>query len=273
MLGSSRTSQRDLLDRLDAIWQDDSLRPFLADSGVGVLSVVDTADHEHALRSLWSDTATAAEVKNGVLEQLFGQRIPLLAQDVAKGVIDARWSDAADMMDGLEDAGASLLFMSAEAEGRVDQVEEELFRFGRTITGSDDLQLALTDPATPPSVKQGIVQELLDGKVDFITETLLVHLSGNLRGRRMTTAIEHLSDLAAVRRNRIVAEVTSGIPLTDEQRDKLAAALSRIQGRQVLINVTVDPAVVGGIEVRIGDEVIDGTLSNRIEQARRRLTS
>ena len=86
-------------------------------------------------------------------------------------------------------------------------------------------------------------------------------------------AVEQMSAMAAVRQDRLVAVVTSAVPLTDEQKSRLADALSRIQGKQVLINVVVDPSVVGGIQVRVGDEVIDGTLANRLEQARRRLTS
>lgn len=273
MLGTSRASQTQLRERVEALYEDPTQRPFLSDAGTGVLAVIDAADRERSLRDLWADTATADSVKEGVLRQLFNDRISTLAQQVVGGVITSRWSSPTDMMDALEEAGASLLFAAAEADGRLDQVEEELFRFGRALDSSADLQLALSDPATGPDVKVGIVENLLDGKSDPITEEILTHLAGHLRGRRMQTAVEQMSAMAAVRRDRLVAVVTSAVPLTDEQKSRLADALSRIQGKQVLINVVVDPSVVGGIQVRVGDEVIDGTLANRLEQARRRLTS
>lgn len=273
MLGASRTSQQQLTELLDSIYQDPSRREQLHAAGTGVLEVVDAAEREHSLRTLWADTAVSDAVKDGVLTQVFGSRVPELTQEVVRAVINSRWSDERDMTDALEEAGASLLFMAAENAGELDEVEEELFRFGRTVASSPELQMALTNPASPPQAKAATVAELLDGKVNPITSELLVYLAGHLRGRRMLNGIEALSDLAAVRRNRLVAEVTSAAPLSDEQKERLAGVLARIQGRDVLVNVTVDPSVIGGISVRIGDEVIDGSIATRLEQARRRLTS
>lgn len=273
MLGASRISQQNLREALDAIYADPARRESLAESGTGVLSVVDAADRERSLRSLWADTSTSDSVKEGVLAQLFGSRIPELASDVVTRVITSRWSNATDMMDALEESAASLLFMAAEVDGRLDRVEEELFRFDRALDSSPELQMALSNPATQAESKVALVQDLLDGKSDPITEELLVYLAGHLHGRHMSAAVTHLSSLAAVRRDRVVAEVTSAVALTDEQKSRLTGVLSKIQGRQVLVNVTVDRNVIGGIQVQIGDEVIDGTLATRIEQARRRLTS
>lgn len=273
MLGASRTSQQRLHELLDGIYQDPLLRDDLRAAGTGVLEVVDATEREHALRTLWADTAISDTVKSGVLTQLFGDRIPELSQQVVREIINSRWSSERDMTDALEEAGDSLLFMAAENSGELDEVEEELFRFGRTVAGSAELQMALTNPASPPQAKADTVTDLVSGKVNPITEELLVNLAGHLRGRRMLNGIEALSDLAAVRRNRLVAEVTAAAPLTDAQQERLATVLAQIQGRDVKINVTVDPSVVGGITVRVGDEVIDGSIATRIEQARRRLTS
>lgn len=271
MLGASRASIEDLRGRLDAIYADPSQRDGLAAAGTGVLTVLDAADDERSLRDIWADHATPESVKDGVLEQLFGERIPRLSREVAKQVVSARWSSDVDMMDSLEEAGASLVLMSAEATGRLDRVEEELFRFGRAVDANADLQMALTDPATDGSTKAGIVSSLLDGKSEPVTEELLVHTAAHLRGRRIQAAITALSALAATRRDRVVAEVTAATELDDDQKRRLAAALSKIRGRTVQLNVTVDPAVIGGIQVQVGDEVIDGTLATRLQQARRRL--
>ena len=273
MLGSSRAASEALSNRLAALYEDPTSAPLLGPAGTGVLTIADVADRERSLRQLWADSATVAAVKDGVLTQLFSERVPALSVDLVQGIINDRWSSERDMSDAIEMCAASLLFMAAESESRLDRVEEELFRFGRTVEANADLQLALTDPASSASAKQGIVSSLLDGKADPTTEELLVFVAGHLRGRQMTAAITELSELAAMRRSRVIANVTTAVPLTESQRARLVSVLSRIQGRDVIINAIVDPDVVGGIEVRVGDEVVDGTLATRIEQARRRLTS
>ena len=273
MLGSSRAANEALTNRLAAIYEDPTEVPLLGPAGTGVLTIADVADRERSLRQLWADSATAPEIKDGVLDQLFGERVPAMSVELVKGIVNDRWSSEQDMSDAIEECAASLLFMAAEADNRLDRVEEELFRFGRTLEASSDLQLALTNPASPASAKQDIVASLLDDKADPTTSELLAFLAGHLRGRQMAGAIASLSELAAVRRSRVIATVTTAVPLTEAQHARLVAVLSRIQGRDVIINAIVDPGVVGGIEVRVGDEVVDGTLATRIEQARRRLTS
>jgi F-type H+-transporting ATPase subunit delta len=176
------------------------------------------------------------------------------------------------MVDVLAEAGQSLLLMSAEKQGRLDRVEEEIFRFGRIVDANPDLQMALTNPALDVVRKSAITSQLLEGRTDPLTLTLLENVTAELHGRPVQSAIADVSALAAQRRGRVVAEVRTAIPLTDEQSERLRAALGRLHHREVQLNVTVDPAVVGGLEVRVGDDVIDGTLSTRIEAARRRLT-
>ena len=121
--------------------------------------------------------------------------------------------------------------------------------------------------------RQQLVEELLGGRALPQTVQLVSFVVGGGRGRVLHDVIGEFLELAAARKSSAVAEVRSAAALDESQKQRLAAALSGIRGRDVLVNVTVDPTVVGGIEVRIGDELIDGTLSNRIEQARRRLTS
>jgi F-type H+-transporting ATPase subunit delta len=132
--------------------------------------------------------------------------------------------------------------------------------------------MALTNPAVDEQSKTAIVSQLLDGKADPLTVALLQTATTELHGRPVQTAVADLSTLAAQRRGRVVAEVRTAIALSDDQAARLTAALGRIHHREVQLNVTVDPSIVGGLEVRVGDEVIDGTLSTRIEAARRRLT-
>lgn len=243
----------------------------LRKAGEDLLSVVDLLAGQRLLRTTLADPAISNEVKNRTMNQLLAGKITDLANEVLDEIIGSRWSSPGDMVDATEIAGVSLVIMGAEKKGTIDRVEEELFRFGRAIDANADLQMALTNPATSSEAKQGIVHSLLDGKCETETVTLLVHAVGSLRGRRVQTVVVELSELAAARRGRLIADVRSAVPLTDTQQQRLAAALAKLHGRRVELNIDVDPAVIGGIEVTIGDDVIDGTVLSKIEQARRKM--
>lgn len=271
MIGASRTSRTLVRESVDARF-DASDAAALAADGQSLLSFAGLLGRERTLRATLADPAMAAGAKRGLLERLLGSRVPASAVELIAQIVEQRWSTDRDMVDVLAEAGQSLLLMSAEKDGRLDRVEDELFRFGRTIDANPDLQMALTNPALDAGSKAGITRDLLAGKADPLTQTLLQTVTAELHGRPVQTAVGDLSALAAQRRGRVVAEVRSAIPLTDEQSQRLRDALGRIHHRDVQLNVTIDPSVVGGLEVRVGDDVIDGTLSTRIEAARRRLT-
>jgi F-type H+-transporting ATPase subunit delta len=131
--------------------------------------------------------------------------------------------------------------------------------------------MTLTDPSLSSQTKAAIVGDLLGSKVDAITLGLIKHVAGNLRGRRVDAVLETLGTLAAAQRNQVVAEVRSVVALDADQTRRLSAALSKITGKNVRINVAIDPAIVGGISVTIGEDVIDGSVAARLESARRAL--
>jgi F-type H+-transporting ATPase subunit delta len=139
------------------------------------------------------------------------------------------------------------------------------------VDASSDLQMTLTDPALAGAAKSAIVRDLLSGRATEATRSVLEFAVSHLRGRRIDAVVDQLADLAARQRQRIVAEVRVARPLTTEQERRLAAALSTLKGRTVRLNVAVDPEVLGGVHVKVGDEVIDGTVAYRMEQARRAL--
>jgi F-type H+-transporting ATPase subunit delta len=244
----------------------------LASDGQSVLAVAGLLGRERTLRQTLADPALVTPAKRGLIERLLAGKVSDSAADLVVETVGHRWSTDRDMVAAMDEAGGSLLLMSAEKDGRLDRVEEEVFRFGRIIDSNPDLQMALSNPAVDEQRKTALVKQLLDGKADPLTVLLLQAATTELHGRPVQTAVADLSTLAAQRRGRVVAEVRSAIPLSEEQSQRLRAALGRIHHRDVQLNVTVDPAIVGGLEVRVGDEVIDGTLSTRIEAARRRLT-
>lgn len=167
------------------------------------------------------------------------------------------------------DAYADALFRVAAAEGNLGEVEDELFRFARVLEGSNELREALTDASTPASRRQQIVEDLLAGKATSTTTALVSMVVGTGRGRELPDIINALVGKIAQSSNKVVAEARSAVNLTDDQRQRLAAALSAATGKDVEVKVIIDPRVLGGIVAQIGDSVIDGTVRHRLEQLRK----
>ena len=165
--------------------------------------------------------------------------------------------------------GAQAAFMAAGSQ--LAGVEDEVFAFGRIVDASPELQMALTDPAAPRSAKAALVTDLLSGKASATATAVLAHFAAHLRGRRVGAVIDELSALAAAQRDMVVAEVRSAVTLTDKQIERLSGALARITGKNVRVNVAVDPSVIGGIAVHVDGQIIDGTVATRLEHARRSL--
>ena len=165
-------------------------------------------------------------------------------------------------------AYAEALFSVARAEGTLGEVEDELFRFSQTLSGSDELRDALTDASIPASRRQQIVEDLLGGKASPTTVALVSMVVGTGRARELPAIIRRLVEMSAVEANKEVAEVRSAVPLSDDQRDRLAKALNEATGKQVEVKVVVDPSVLGGIVAQVGDTVIDGSVRSRLDQLR-----
>lgn len=166
------------------------------------------------------------------------------------------------------DGYANALFEVARVEGSLGEVEDELFRFARTLEGNDELRAVLTDPAVPAERRLGVVQDLLGAKASPVTTALVSFVVSIGRARDLPAIIDALVGKAAAAKDRAVATVRSAIALTDDQRDRLAAALAKATGKQVEIKVIVDPSVLGGLVAEVGDTVIDGTVRSRLEQLR-----
>ncbi|GAA2785271.1 F0F1 ATP synthase subunit delta [Nonomuraea dietziae] len=193
------------------------------------------------------------------------------ALETVVAAVEAKWSRSGDLADSLERLSVVASAAQAESEGRLDDVEDELFRFGRIVAANPDLRRALADPAAPAEGKERLLTGLLDGKVAASSLRLITQLAVHPRGRSLETGLEQYSSLVAAQRQRLVAVVRSAVALTDEQKQRLGAWLRTSYGRDVHVNVEVDPRVLGGFSVRIGDEVIDTTIAGRIEEVRRRL--
>ena len=169
------------------------------------------------------------------------------------------------------DGYARGLFEVARAEGTLDEVEDELFRFARSYESSDELRNALSDDQIPPGKRQAIVEDLLGGRATPTTVQLVSMVIGSGRSRELPAIIDRMVQRAAQSKDLALAEVRSAIPLTADQQDRLKAALANATGKTVELKVIVDPSVLGGLVATVGDKVIDDTVRSRLDQLKSRL--
>ena len=269
MNGASREALAAARERFDALTDNTSVDAAkLADELAAVTALL---DREVSLRRVLTDPAQPGEAKAELAQRLLSGQVGGEVLDLVSGMVRSRWSRSRDLADAVEELASSADLVAAQRVGTLDNVEDELFRFGRIISSSSELRSALADRRANGTAKAGLVRELLGGRADRVTERLVVRLVTQPRGRSLEAGLDELSKLAAARRNRMVAVVTSAVPLSDRQKERLGAALASLYGHQVHLNLDVDPEVLGGVEVRIGDEVVNGTIADRLAEASRRM--
>jgi F-type H+-transporting ATPase subunit delta len=188
-----------------------------------------------------------------------------------EGMARLRWSHPIDLVDATMELAIEASLNAAEARGELESVEDELFRFGRIVGGNRELARILNDRMAPAEGKIALLDQLLSGRVSPVTEQLLRNVLTGPHVGSAEQAIERLSEVASRRRGQSVARVTSAVALTPTQEQRLTDVLTRLHGRPVALQVTVDPSVLGGLIVQVGDEVIDGSIAHRLEAAGRRL--
>lgn len=161
---------------------------------------------------------------------------------------------------------AEALFNVVQAEGEIERVEDELYRFSKVLDGNHELKQALSDKAIDRGQRTKVLEDLLADKVSPHTLGLLTFIVGQGRARQMPQILQELSELAAEARNAVVAEVSSATPLDSRQRTALQEALSKATGKKVAVKVMVDPSLIGGIVAKMGETIIDGSVKRRLEQ-------
>jgi F-type H+-transporting ATPase subunit delta len=243
----------------------------LETAGVQLFGVSALLDDEAALRRALTDPARSASERNELAERLLRDRIGEDVLAVVSTAVKAGWARTRDLGDALEHAGILALVRSAEISGRLDDLEDELFRFARLIEGDPRLGQALTARGVPAERRVELARGLLAGKAQSATVRLVEQAVAAPRGLALTDALDSYGKVAAAWRNRLVAIVRTAIPLDQADRDRLARTLSRHYGHDIHLNVLLDPEVIGGLRVELGEEVIDGTVAGRLDDARRRL--
>lgn len=266
MADVSRAVVEEARPRLEAAAADGSLAT-VADE---LLAIAGILTAELRLRLFLADPAVPADAKRGLLDDLLGGRTDEATIELVADAADRRLRPVV-MVDLIEQLGAQALFMLAEGGGNLDETEDELFRFSRLLGAEPALRTALADAALPLENRLAVVDALLTGKVTPATQRLVRHVVRNPRGRTLERAVEALAELAAAARGTLLAEVRTALPLDPERHERLREALGALKGRLVDLQVVEDPSIMGGVVVRIGDELIDGSLRRQFEQARREL--
>lgn len=239
--------------------------------GAQLHAVVDALDSSGSLRRALSDPSRDPAAKAGLVTGLLGGKVDDRVTEAVAALARARWSAESDLVEAVDELATDAVLASAQASGTLEQVEDELFRFERVLAGQRDLRRALTDRAAAAADRGALARRLLEGRVQPATLQLVERLAIAPRGRSVSAHLAAIGDLAARRRQRLVATVTVAAPPTTAQTDRLSGLLERAYGRAVQLNVSVDPEVVGGMRIQVGDEVVDSTVLARLDDARRRL--
>jgi F-type H+-transporting ATPase subunit delta len=216
-----------------------------------------------------SDPSAATADKVSIVDAVFsGQSAG--ARSLLGSIVGNRWSNGQDLLAAIEELGIRVLARSAKGGTKI---EDELFSFGAIVGTDPDLELAVSSKLGSAADKSALVQKLLASKASAQAVAIIDHLVQQPRGRRIAALIRQAASIVADESGLAVATVTSATPIDDKQLGRIAAALSKANGRDLRINHVIDPSIVGGIRVQIGDEVIDGSVATKLNDLRLQLAS
>ena len=259
--GASAEAQAGLREKVDA--QSD-----FATLGEDLLGAAAVFRAEPGLRRVATDQSVDAAAKAGLVRGIFDGKVSVTGLDLIADASGRRWTATRDLADVLEHLGVVAVIKSSGADA--GRLADELFEIGETVNGNAELRGALSDPARTVSDKADLLRNLLEGKA-LPASIRLAELALNGSHRTVVVALTEYQKVAAAVKDESVAKVRVARNLTDAERQRLTDALSRQYGRPVHVNVSVEPDLIGGMRVEIGDDVIDGSVVARLDDARRKL--
>ena len=219
------------------------------------------------LRSALADPSAAASDKSAVIGSIFSS-VGAPARTLLSEIVASRWSNPDDLLAGIEEVGIRAVASSA-AKG--DSLEGELFSFGAAVSSDPELELAVGSKLGSAAAKSALVTKLLSKKASAQALAIVDHLVQQPRGRRIGELIRTAAAIVADQAGLAVATVVTASPLSAAQLDRLRAGLSKTYGLQLRLNMVIDPSIIGGVRVQIGDDVIDGSVATRINDLRLQL--
>jgi F-type H+-transporting ATPase subunit delta len=273
MAGVSSESLTKALTELEAKLPFASLQ--LAKELFGILGAIDSSA---GLRRALTDPSRSGDEKSALIRKLFGGKVSAEAADIAAGLASSRWASARDIGDALETLAATVVIAVAENKSAVsasgisglEELENDLFSFNQAVASSHEVQRALSEPQASAAAKIVLAERLVPGASEE-AKVLIGQAVSQPRGLKSTKLVGRFAELAAKRQQRWIATVSITRPITETQASRLQLGLNSLYGRELKINTTVDPALIGGIRVQVGDEVLDASVITRLLELRRQL--
>ncbi len=235
-------------------------------------SVVSLLVAEPMLNRHLAEPTDNPQPKVQLVERLLSDKVDERTLNLVRTAVSQRWSAEADLIAGVEHTARLALLKLADVKNEVDAVEDQLFKFGRILDDQPQLTSLLSDYSTPADGRIALLDKVLGGDgVNATAKALLAQTVRLLRGERADEAVLDLAELAVARRGEIVAHVTAAADLSEQQYTRLTEVLTRIYGHPVAVQLHVDPEVLGGLSIVVGDEVIDGSIASRLAAAQSQL--
>ena len=270
--GSSRASVLTLRKSLAQVVEKQSATD-AAVFAIDLFTILSVLSTSIGVRRALTDNSRDASAKADLISNLFGKNISSPAQSLLALAASLRWSSPGEIADAIENLAVEAEAAAADKNGELERLENQLFDFARVLRANPELRQALNTSADTDQGKISLLESVVKGKYVNSTLNLLRRVISLRRGRSIDSTLAAYSHYVSARKDRLVAHVKSAVELSDAQLTKLVAALSKQMGRDVHINVEIDPRVLGGISVRYADDVIDGTIVNRLTEAGRALVS
>ena len=270
--GTSRVSALSLRGVLD-----EKVKPLSSDDAAqfsnDLFTVLTVLSTSVGVRRALTDNARDAAAKAELISNLFAGKIGSAVQSLLASAAGMRWSSPSELADAVEQFAVEAQAVAADKNNEIAKLEDQLFDFARVLTANPDLRQALNTSADSDEGKVALLESIVKGKYANSTVDLLRRITVLRRGRNIDATLAAYSHYVSTRKDRMVAHIRTAVELTPAQAEKLRAALTKEVGKEVHINIEVDPKVLGGISIRYGDEIIDGTVINRLTEASRALVS
>lgn len=238
------------------------------DAAEGIFEVADALGESAQLRGLIADPSTDEQLRVGLITRLFTGKVADVVVAFVEKTAALRWSSDDEFVSSIEALGETAVALTAQQEGNLERLEDELFQVAQVFEGSRELQLSLSHPGEHPQAERQLVDRLFGQQTLPETTLLVTRAVSSVRGSKVARRLHEIAERVSAVAGRQIADVTSARPLSEPQRAALAQALQNEAGGPVHVNVSVDPALVGGVVVRLGDTLIDSSVRTKLTQLR-----
>lgn len=267
--GSSRQSLVAARSALDAAVKGASAAS-ASELSSNLFAAADLFADNTSVRRAITDPARDKAAKAALVKDLFAKSTGALAVELLSELSGLRWSATKDLVYATEQLAIEAEASAANMAGELDRVEDEIFETSRLVADNFELRKALVSVSSTDA-KSALIADVLGKKASASTIKIASALVASLRGRSIEAAFADYLFGLANRRNRLIAVVRTAAALTEAQSKRLATVLEKSVGQPIRINVQIDPTILGGVSIKFADELVDGSVVNRLANAGRAL--